>query len=92
MTMSSSNRDAQRLYEVSLILARELSEQFMSLEHQRAAQLQEDAQGGGEATESLREARNMCEQALEGPLAGDAHAVLAHRLLQLALGPVGSNE
>ena len=92
MTMSSSNQDALRLYELSLILARELSEQFMSLEHRRAAQLQEEAQRGGEATESLREARNMCEQALEGPLAGDAHAVLAHRLLQLALGPLGSNE
>ena len=92
MTMSSSNQDAQRLYELSLILARELSEQFMSLEHQRAAQLQEDAQHGGKATESLREARNMCEQALEGPLAGDVHAVLAYRLLQIALGPVGSNE
>ena len=88
MTMSPSKPAAERLYELSLILARELSEQFMALEHRDAAQLEEESRRReGEPTESLRQARDMCEQALEGPLAGDAHAVLAHRLLQLAIGP-----
>jgi hypothetical protein len=87
--MSSSNDPAQRLYELSLDFARQLSEQFMTLEYRNAAQLEEAAQRGeGEATGALREARDLCEKALEGPLAGDAHAVLAHRLLQLALGPL----
>ena len=86
--MGSSNHDAGRLYELSLDLARQLSEQFMELEHRDAAQLEEAARRGeGDKTEKLRQARDMCEQALEGPLAGNAHAVLAHRLLQLALGP-----
>lgn len=93
MTMGSSNHDAQRLYELSLNLARRLSEQFMELEHREAAQLEVEARRGeGDTTEQLRQAREMCEQALEGPLAGDAHAVLAHRLLQLALGPVGLDD
>ena len=87
--MRSSTDSAQRLYELSLDFARELSEQFMALEHRDAAQLEEAARRGeGDKTEKLRQARDMCEQALEGPLAGNAHAVLAHRLLQLALGPV----
>ena len=88
-TMGSSNPDAQRLYEFSLMLAQELSKQFVALEHRDAAQLEEEAQRSeGESAEALRQARDMCEQALEGSLAGDAHAVLAHRLLQLALGPM----
>ena len=88
MTTGSSNRDARRLYELSLNLARQLSEQFMALEHREAAQLEEEARRGeGDTTEKLRQARHMCEQALEGPLASDAHTVLAHRLLQLAIGP-----
>ena len=87
--MRSSTDGAQRLYELSLDFARELSEQFMALEHRDAALLEEAARRGeGDKTEKLRQARDMCEQALEGPLAGNAHAVLAHRLLQLALGPV----
>lgn len=86
--MSSSNDAAQKLYDLSLDLARELSEQFMALEHRNAAQLEEQSRRSEvEPTESLRQARDMCEQALEGPLAGNAHAVLAHRLLQLAIGP-----
>ncbi|MGI8790237.1 MAG: hypothetical protein ACR2I4_05055 [Actinomycetota bacterium] len=87
--IGSSNDHAQRLYELSLNLARELSEQFIELEHRDAVQLGEEARRGeGDKTEKLRQARDMCEQALEGSLAGDARAVLAHRLLQLALGPV----
>ena len=87
--MSSSNHDAQRLYELSLGLARELSEQFMALEHRSAARIEEEAQHGeGETIESLRQARDMCEQGLDGSLAGDAYVVLAHRLLQLAIGPI----
>lgn len=87
--MRSSADSAQELYELSLDLARRLSEQFMELEHRDSAQLEEEARRGeGHAADKLREARDMCEQALDGPLAGDAHAVLAHRLLQLALGPV----
>ena len=89
MTMGTTNHDAGRLYELSLDLARQLSERFMELEHRDAAQLEEAARRGeGDKTEKLRQARDMCEQALEGSLAGDAYAVLAHRLLQLALGPV----
>ena len=88
-TMGSANHDAQRLYELSLILARELSEQFVTLERRGAAQLEEESRRGeGETTENLRQARDLCEKALEGALAGDAHAVLAHRLLQLAIGPI----
>ena len=85
---SSSNDHAQRLYELSLDLARELSEQFMALEHRDAAKLEEESRRiEGETIQTLRQARDICEKALEGPLAGDARAVLAHRLLQLALGP-----
>ena len=88
--MGSTNGDAQRLYELSLRLAQELSERFMELEHQEADRLEAEARRGqGLPAETLREARDLCGQALEGPLAGDSHAVLAHRLLQLALGPVG---
>lgn len=86
--MRSSADSAQELYELSLELARRLSDQFMELEHRNAAQLEEESRRSeGEPTESLRQARDMCEQALEGTLAGNAHAVLAHRLLQLAIGP-----
>ena len=91
--MSSSDDAGLRLYELSLDLARGLSEQFIALEYRNAAQLEEEAaRGETEATQALRQARELCEKALEGSLAGDAHAVLAHRLLQLALGPVSSNE
>lgn len=88
MTMDSQDPEVHRLYEVSLNLAKQLSEQFMALEHRDATQLEEEARRGvGEASENLRQARDLCQQALEGPLTGDAHAVLAHRLLQLAIGP-----
>jgi len=87
--MDPSNLDGQRLYELSFKLARELSDQFVALEHRDAIQLEEQARRSkGESAEALRQARDMCALALEGHLAGDAHAVLAHRLLQLALGPM----
>ena len=89
MTMGTPNTAAERLFELSLTLSRELSEQFVALEYRSAAQLEEESRHcEGDKTQTLRQAREICEKALEGPLSGDAQAVLAHRLLQLAIGPI----
>jgi len=86
MTMGTPKSAAERLYELSLTLARELSEQFVALEHRNAARLEEESRRcEGDKTQTLRQAREICENALQGPLTGDAQAVLGHRLLQLAI-------
>jgi len=77
-----------RLYHRAFQLARMKAAQFRAAERDAADELGSMAlatRGGGR--EALHIARDRCRDALVGEAEGDPEAVLAHRLLQLALAP-----
>jgi hypothetical protein len=81
--------DYEALYEAALALARARAAEFREGERTAAAELERLAAAlDAPDQEALAAARDRCQEALLNELEGDAEAVLAHRLLQLALAPV----